>query len=126
MKKKIPFFIVFLMIGCVASQPQLTPPTDLSAPNSSFADSSSVREEFDPQTLMDDDVVLQTPAPRRGNAPTGKYHPNLRGKLKAFAFKSQPCAIATEPKPCANKFSAMLRSWHIFISTKISNSTKFK
>ena len=61
-RKKILLFVVFLMIGCTASQPQLAPPADSPMPDSSSADSSAVREEFDPQTLMDDDVVLQTPA----------------------------------------------------------------
>ena len=59
-------FFVFL-IGCVAQQPQLAPPpdspmADSSVANSSVADSSATREEFDPQTLMDDDQVLQKPA----------------------------------------------------------------
>ncbi len=83
MKKKIPFFIVFLMIGCVASQPQLTPPADLSSPNSSFADSSSVREEFDPQTLMDDDVVLQTPARAEAIPPT-EVSPEAMRQIEGF------------------------------------------
>lgn len=61
MSKKILLFIVFLS-GCVAQQNQLVPPADSPMADSSVADSSAVREEFDPQTLLDDDVVLQTPA----------------------------------------------------------------
>ncbi|MCY3682061.1 MAG: SPOR domain-containing protein [Gemmatimonadetes bacterium] len=61
MSKKILLFIVFLS-GCVAQQNQLVPPADSPMADSSVADSSAVREEFDPQTLMDDDMVLQTPA----------------------------------------------------------------
>ena len=58
MRKNILLFVLFVvfLIGCVAQQPQLAPPADSSA-----VDSSAVREEFDPQTLMDDDPVLQTP-----------------------------------------------------------------
>ena len=57
-KKNILLFVLFIvfLIGCVAQQTQLAPPAD-----SPTADSSATREEFDPQTLMDDDVVLQTP-----------------------------------------------------------------
>lgn len=63
-RKKILLFVLFVVfpIGCVAPQTQRTPPADLSSPNSSATDSSAAREEFDPQTLMDDDTVLQTPA----------------------------------------------------------------
>ena len=53
-------FVVFL-IGCVAQQTQLAPPADSPIADSAEVDSSAVREEFDPQTLMDDDPVLQTP-----------------------------------------------------------------
>ena len=60
--QKIPFFLAMLTIGCAAPQTQRTPPADLSSPNSSAADSSVAQEEFDPQTLMDDDAVLQPPA----------------------------------------------------------------
>ena len=60
MRKKILLFVVFL-IGCVSQQPQLVPPADLPMADSSAADSLVTREEFDPQTLMDDDPVLQTP-----------------------------------------------------------------
>ena len=58
-RKNILLFVLFLvfLIGCVAQQPQLAPPAD-----SPKADSPAAREEFDPQTLMDDDPVLQTPA----------------------------------------------------------------
>ena len=58
-RKNILLFVLFVvfLIGCVAQQPQLAPPAD-----SPKADSPAVREEFDPQTLMDDDPVLQTPA----------------------------------------------------------------
>ena len=59
MRKKILLFVLFVVFltGCVAQQPQLAPPAD-----SPKADSPAAREEFDPQTLMDDDPVLQTPA----------------------------------------------------------------
>ena len=59
MRKKILLFVLFVvsLIGCVAQQPQLAPPAD-----SPKADSPATREEFDPQALMDDDPVLQTPA----------------------------------------------------------------
>ena len=60
--QKIPFFLAILTIGCAAPQIQRTHPADLSSPNSSAADSSVAQEEFDPQTLMDDDAVLQPPA----------------------------------------------------------------
>ena len=58
-RKNILLFILFVvfLIGCVAQQTQLAPPAD-----SPKADSPAAREEFDPQTLMDDDPVLQTPA----------------------------------------------------------------
>ena len=58
-RKNILLFVLFVvfLIGCVAQQPQLAPPAD-----SPKADSPAAREEFDPQTLMDDDPVLQTPA----------------------------------------------------------------
>ncbi|MDE2830078.1 MAG: SPOR domain-containing protein [Gemmatimonadota bacterium] len=57
-RKNILLFVLFVvfLIGCVAQQTQLAPPVD--APK---ADSPAAREEFDPQTLMDDDPVLQTP-----------------------------------------------------------------
>lgn len=61
MKKNILLVVAFL-IGCVAQQPQFDPPADLPVADSSPADSSAAREEFDPQTLMDDDPVLQAPA----------------------------------------------------------------
>ncbi len=62
-RKRILLFVLFVvfLIGCVAQQPQLAPPADSPMADSSTADSSTAREEFDPQTLMDDDVVLQTP-----------------------------------------------------------------
>ena len=63
MRKKILLFVVFL-IGCVAQQPQLAPPAD-----SPKADSPAAREEFDPQTLVDDDPVLQTPARAEATPP---------------------------------------------------------
>ena len=73
MKKKILLSVLFslFLVGCVAGQLQLAPPADSSAADSSAADSSMVdpsvadssaaREKFDPQTLMDDDLLLQTP-----------------------------------------------------------------
>lgn len=63
-RKKILLSVLFVvcLIGCVAQQPQLAPPVDLPMAESAVADSAAAREEFDPQTLMDDDVVLQAPA----------------------------------------------------------------
>ena len=63
MKKKILLFVLYVvfLIGCATPQTQLAPPVD-SPPDSSPPDSSATQEEFDPQTLMDDDPVLQTPA----------------------------------------------------------------
>lgn len=63
-RKKILLSVLFVvcLVGCVAQQPQLAPPVDSPMADSSVADSSAAREEFDPQTLMDDDVVLQAPA----------------------------------------------------------------
>ncbi|MCY3868645.1 MAG: SPOR domain-containing protein [Gemmatimonadetes bacterium] len=62
-RKKILLFVLFVvfLIGCVAPQTQLVPPVDSPMADSSPTDSSAAREEFDPQTLMDDDTVLQTP-----------------------------------------------------------------
>lgn len=64
MRKKVLLFVLFVvfLIGCVAQQTQLAPLSDAPMDESAVADSSAAREEFDPQTLMDDDVVLQTPA----------------------------------------------------------------
>lgn len=63
MRKKILLFVLFVvfLIGCVAPQTQIVPPADSPMADSSAADSLAAREEFDPQTLMDDDPVLQTP-----------------------------------------------------------------
>ena len=63
-RKKILLFVLFVVFltGCVAQQTQLVPPADSPMADSSAVDSSAAREEFDPQTLMDDDLVLQTPA----------------------------------------------------------------
>ena len=63
-RKNILLFVLFVvfLIGCVAQQTQLAPPADSPMADSSAVDSSAAREEFDPQTLMDDDPVLQTPA----------------------------------------------------------------
>ena len=63
MRKKILLFVLFVvfLIGCVAPQTQIVPPADSPMAGSSAADSLAAREEFDPQTLMDDDPVLQTP-----------------------------------------------------------------
>ena len=63
-RKKILLFVLFVvcLTGCVAQQTQLVPPADSPMADSSAVDSSAAREEFDPQTLMDDDLVLQTPA----------------------------------------------------------------
>ncbi len=62
-RKNILLFVLFVvfLIGCVAQQTQLAPPADSPMADSSAVDSSAAREEFDPQTLMDDDLVLQTP-----------------------------------------------------------------
>lgn len=63
MRKKILLFVLFVvfLIGCVAPQTQIAPPADSPMADSSAADSLAAREEFDPQTLMDDDPVLQIP-----------------------------------------------------------------
>ena len=57
-RKNILLFVLFVafLAGCVAQQTQLAPPAD-----SPMDDSPAAREEFDPQTLMDDDPVLQAP-----------------------------------------------------------------
>ena len=57
-RKNTLLFVLFVafLVGCVAQQTQLAPPAD-----SPMDDSPAAREEFDPQTLMDDDPVLQAP-----------------------------------------------------------------
>ena len=84
MSKKILLFIVFLS-GCVAQQNQRVPPADSPMADSSVADSSAVREEFDPQTLMDDDPVLQTPARAEAMPPAeGSQIEGLRVQVAAL------------------------------------------
>ncbi len=79
MRKKILLFVLFVvfLIGCVAQQPQLVPPANSPVADSSVADSSAAREEFDPQTLRDDDMVLQTPA--RAEAMSPAEVPQIEG-----------------------------------------------
>ena len=79
MRKKILLFVLFVvfLIGCVAPQTQLVPSADSPMADSSATDSSAVREEFDPQTLMDDDPVLQTPA--RAEAMSPEEVPQIEG-----------------------------------------------
>ena len=95
MKKKISLFVVFVVfpIGCVAPQTQLTPLADSSVADSSAADSLAAREEFDPQTLMDDDPVLQTPA--RAEAIPPEEVPQIEGfRVQVAALRDHDRAKA--------------------------------